>query len=189
MGPFAWDKMVLIFIVVLVLFGPKELPKVAKTIAKFMNDFRRASSELKETWQRELSALEQETQDIRKELDIPTDLTTTSTGYSESSYHHDSSYDYGAYGYPDSTSEATAAASVAAAGAVTEPATDAATDAAVEGPAVESAAQASAVEAAPEAGSEPAPAEAAPVIVAAEGTVATHVAPPATDSHDEPAAS
>ena len=133
MGPFAWDKMVLIFIVVLVLFGPKELPKVAKTIAKFMNDFKRASSELKETWQRELSALEQETQEIRKDLTAETDkLTQPGSGYNESYYHHDSSYDYGAYGYPDSSSEAATAASVAAAGAVTE----AGSEAAVEGPAV-----------------------------------------------------
>jgi TatA/E family protein of Tat protein translocase len=178
MGPFAWDKMVLIFIVVLVLFGPKELPKVAKTIAKFMNDFKRASSELKETWQRELSALEQETQEIRKDLTAETDkLTQPGSGYNESYYHHDSSYDYGAYGYPDSSSEAATAASVAAAGAVTEPATDAAT----EGPAVDTAT---------ETASEPAAAEAAPVIAAAEGTVPTSVATtPATDAHDEPAAS
>ena len=157
MGPFAWDKMVLIFIVVLVLFGPKELPKVAKTIAKFMNDFKRASSELKETWQRELSALEQETQEIRKDLTAETDkLTQPGSGYNESYYHHDSSYDYGAYGYPDSSSEAATAASVAAAGAVTEPATDAAT----EGPAVDTAT---------ETASEPAAAEAAPVIAAPKG--------------------
>lgn len=185
MGPFAWDKMVLIFIVVLVLFGPKELPKVARTIAKFMNDFKRASSELKETWQRELSALENETRDIRKELDIQTDLTQTSTGYGESYYNHDtshdSSYDYGAYGYPDSSTEAAAAGTVAAAGAVTEPATEVATDAAVEGPAVE---------AAPEAESAPTPAEAVPVITAAQGTVPTQVAsaPPA-DAHNGQAAS
>jgi TatA/E family protein of Tat protein translocase len=178
MGPFAWDKMVLIFIVVLVLFGPKELPKVAKTIAKFMNDFKRASSELKETWQRELSALEQETQEIRKDLTAETDkLTQPGSGYNESYYHHDSSYDYGAYGYPDSSSEAATAASVAVAGAVTEPATDAAT----EGPAVDTAT---------ETASEPAAAEAAPVIAAAEGTVPTDVSTtPATDAHDEPAAS
>jgi TatA/E family protein of Tat protein translocase len=177
-GAFAWDKMVLIFIVVLVLFGPKELPKVARTIAKFMNDFKRASSELKETWQRELSALEQETQEIRKDLTAETDkLTQPGSGYNESYYHHDSSYDYGAYGYPDSSSEAATAASVAAAGAVTEPATDAAT----EGPAVDTAT---------ETASEPAAAEAAPVIAAAEGTVPTDVSTtPATDAHDEPAAS
>lgn len=186
MGPFAWDKMVLIFIVVLVLFGPKELPKVARTIAKFMNDFKRASSELKETWQRELSALEQETQEIRKDLTAETDkLTQPGSGYNESYYHHDSSYDYGAYGYPDSSSEAATAASVAAAEAVTEPATDATAEAAVEGPAVDAA-----TEATEETASEPAVAEAVPVIAAAEGTVPTDVSTtPATDAHDEPAAS
>jgi len=178
MGPFAWDKMVLIFIVVLVLFGPKELPKVARTIAKFMNDFKRASSELKETWQRELSALEQETQDIRKDLTAETDkLTQSGSGYNESYYHHDSSYDYGAYGYPDSSSEAATAASVAAAGAVTEPATDAAAD----GPAGDAASETAA---------ETAPAENVPVIAAPEGTVPTNVSTSfATDAHDEPAAS
>jgi TatA/E family protein of Tat protein translocase len=185
MGPFAWDKMVLIFIVVLVLFGPKELPKVAKTIATFMNDFKRASSELKETWQRELSALEQETQEIRKDLTAETDkLTQSGTGSNESYYHHDSSYDYGAYGYPDSSSEAATAASVAAAGAVTE----AGSEAAVEGPAVDQAAE-TATET-DYAGSAPAPAEAVPVVAAAEGTVPTDVSTtPATDAHDEPAAS
>jgi TatA/E family protein of Tat protein translocase len=181
MGPFAWDKMVLIFLVVLVLFGPKELPKVARTIAKFMNDFKRASSELKETWQRELSALEHETQDIRKELDISTDLTQTSAGYTESGYHHDSSYDYGSYGYPDSSTEVAAAGSVAAAAAAAEPAAEAAAEAVVEGPAAETA---------EETESAPAAVEAMPVIAAAQGTVPTDVATtPAADAHDEPAAS
>jgi TatA/E family protein of Tat protein translocase len=168
MGPFSWDKMVLVFLVVLVLFGPKELPKIARTIAKFMNDFKRARSELQETWQRELSALEHETQDIRKELDITNDLTQTSAGYTDTSYHHDSSYDYGAYGYPDSSS-------VAAAEAAAEPAAKAATETAMDGPAVEAA---------------PATAEATPVIAAAPGTVPTNVSTaPAADPHDEPAAS
>src|SRR3974390_1402609 len=120
MGPFAWDKMVLIFLVVLVLFGPKELPKVARTIAKFMNDFKRASSELKETWQRELSALERETQDIRKDLNVEAEQLTQASSYSEGYYHHDSNYDYG-HGYPSSTTETAAAGSAAAAEAVTEP--------------------------------------------------------------------
>src|SRR3974390_12890 len=121
MGPFAWDKMVLIFLVVLVLFGPKELPKVARTIAKFMNDFKRASSELKETWQRELSALERETQDIRKDLNVEAEQLTQASSYSEGYYHHDSNYDYG-YGYPNSgTTETVAVGSAAAAEAVTEP--------------------------------------------------------------------
>jgi hypothetical protein len=73
---------------------------------------------------------------------------------------------------------------VAAAGAVTE----AGSEAAVEGPAVDQAAE-TATET-DYAGSAPAPAEAVPVVAAAEGTVPTDVSTtPATDAHDEPAAS
>ncbi len=181
MGPFAWDKMVLIFLVVLVLFGPKELPKVARTIAKFMNDFKRASSELKETWQRELSALEHETQDLRKELDVTNDLTQSSTGYNETSYHHDSSYDYGSYGYPDSSAEVAAAGAVTAAETAGEPAAEAATQATVEGPVADTTEPT---------GSAPAAVEAVPVIAPAQGTVPTEVSTaPAADAHDHPAAS
>jgi len=181
MGPFAWDKMVLIFLVVLVLFGPKELPKVARTIAKFMNDFKRASSELKETWQRELSALEHETQDIRKELDITNDLTSTSAGYNETSYHHDSSYDYGSYGYPDSSAVPAAAGAVAAAETTTEPSAEAAAEATVEGPLADMTEPA---------GSAPAAPDSVPVIAPAQGTVPTEVSTtPPSDAHDAPAAS
>jgi len=175
MGPFAWDKMVLIFLVVLVLFGPKELPKVARTIAKFMNDFKRARNELQETWQRELSALERETQDIRKDLNIETDqLTQTNNSYSESYYHHDSSYDYGSSEYQDSNAGTTAAGSVAAAEAATEPVAEAA----------ETTTGAPAGEAAREAES-PAPAsEPAPTVTVAQGTVPTDGSP--TSSAEPP---
>ncbi|MBI5281387.1 MAG: twin-arginine translocase TatA/TatE family subunit, partial [Candidatus Solibacter usitatus] len=49
---------------ILVLFGPKELPKVGKTLAKAIGEFRRASGELKDTWHREMANLERETEDI-----------------------------------------------------------------------------------------------------------------------------
>ncbi len=181
MGPFAWDKMVLIFLVVLVLFGPKELPKVARTIAKFMNDFKRARTELQETWQRELSALEHETRDLRKELDVTNDLTPSSTGYNDTSYHHDSSYDYGSYGYPDSSTEVAAAGAVAAAESTSEPPAEAAAEATAEGPLAEMTEQT---------GSAPAAAEAVPVIAPAQGTVPTEASTtPLPDAHDAPAAS
>ncbi|MGO9241758.1 MAG: twin-arginine translocase TatA/TatE family subunit [Bryobacteraceae bacterium] len=181
MGPFAWDKMVLIFLVVLVLFGPKELPKVARTIAKFMNDFKRASSELKETWQRELSALEHETQDLRKELDVTNDLTPSSSAYNETSYHHDSSYDYGSSGYPDSSADVAAAGAVTAAESTGEPPAEPATDSTVEPPPADMTEPT---------GSAPAAPEAAPVIAPAQGTVPTDVSiTPAAGPHDHPAAS
>ncbi|HEX4278062.1 MAG TPA: twin-arginine translocase TatA/TatE family subunit [Bryobacteraceae bacterium] len=61
MGPLGTEEMVAIFIVALLLFGPKELPKLGKTIGKAMTEFRRAQSELKSTFNREMQNLERET--------------------------------------------------------------------------------------------------------------------------------
>lgn len=113
MGPLGWQETLVIFVLILVLFGPKELPKVGKNIAKAIGEFRRTSSELKDTWHREMANLERETEDIKKESES---LAQTTSSYmnddagSSTSYNYDSSYDYGAYGTPenyDSSSPAT----------------------------------------------------------------------------------
>ena len=61
MGPLGSGEIVVIFILALLLFGPKELPKIGKTIGKAMTEFRRAQSELKATFDREMVNLERET--------------------------------------------------------------------------------------------------------------------------------
>jgi sec-independent protein translocase protein TatA len=166
-------EMVIIFLVALMLFGPKELPKIGKTVAKTLNDFKRASNELKDTWQRELSDLERETQDIRSEITKETDqISQNTSSYGESYYNQDSSYDYGAYGYPetptDSSASSTESASAEAAGltaAEGSPVSDVPTPAS-----------------GPEDASIPATTDAAPVVAAAQGTVPTHLPPPAAES-------
>src|SRR5580658_3313670 len=86
------EEMVAIFIVALLLFGPKELPKLGKTIGKAMTEFRRAQTELKSTFDREMRNLERETG--IKELTATT-FNTDSYNYDHSSY--DSSYYDGSY--------------------------------------------------------------------------------------------
>jgi len=54
-------EMVAIVLLALLLFGPKELPKIARTIGKAMTEFRRAQNELKTTFNREMENLERET--------------------------------------------------------------------------------------------------------------------------------
>jgi TatA/E family protein of Tat protein translocase len=53
-------ELVIIFVIALLVFGPKELPKIGKTIGKAMGEFRRASDELKEGIQREIEMAERE---------------------------------------------------------------------------------------------------------------------------------
>jgi sec-independent protein translocase protein TatA len=88
MGTLGWQEITFIFFLALVLFGPKELPKIGRTIGKAMAEFRRASSDLKATFDRELNNLERETQ-------IDSDASRSISGPSDYKYNYgyDSYYD------------------------------------------------------------------------------------------------
>jgi Tat protein translocase TatB subunit len=58
MGTLGGQEMLVILVLALLFFGPKELPKIARTIAKAMTEFRRAQNELKTTFSREMENLE-----------------------------------------------------------------------------------------------------------------------------------
>jgi sec-independent protein translocase protein TatA len=94
MGPLGTEELVAIFILALLLFGPKELPKLGRTIGKAMTEFRRAQSELKTTFNREMQNLERETG--IKEL-AATTLNPNSYNYDSSSPSYDSTYYDGSY--------------------------------------------------------------------------------------------
>jgi mttA/Hcf106 family len=49
-------------------FRAEKLPELGKTLGKAMTEFRRASTELKSTFDREMSNLERETESTRREL-------------------------------------------------------------------------------------------------------------------------
>src|ERR1051326_6205302 len=66
MGTLGVQEMVVIFLVALVLFGPKKLPELGRTIGKALTEFRRASSDLKSTFEREMQTLDRENQSIKE---------------------------------------------------------------------------------------------------------------------------
>jgi len=83
--------MVVIFLVALVLFGPKKLPELGRTLGKAISEFRRAQSELKATFDRELRNLERETESPKE----------IGGSYQYDNYNYDySSSDAGTYGQP-----------------------------------------------------------------------------------------
>ncbi|HME05728.1 MAG TPA: twin-arginine translocase TatA/TatE family subunit [Bryobacteraceae bacterium] len=66
MGPVGVQEMVVIFLVALVLFGPKKLPELGRTIGKAITEFRRAQSELKSTFDHHMRELEKENESVKE---------------------------------------------------------------------------------------------------------------------------
>src|ERR1051325_7692930 len=92
MGPLGWQETVFIFVLALLFFGPKKLPELGRTVGKALTEFRRASSELKATFDREMKNLEQETESIKEAAN---QYQAETYSYDYSSY--ESTYE-GAYG-------------------------------------------------------------------------------------------
>jgi TatA/E family protein of Tat protein translocase len=48
-------ELIVILLVALVVFGPRKLPDLARSLGKSMNEFKRASDDFKRTWEREVA--------------------------------------------------------------------------------------------------------------------------------------
>ena len=55
------SEMIFIFILALIMFGPKRLPEIGRQLGKFLNEFRRASNEFKAQVEAEMQKIEAET--------------------------------------------------------------------------------------------------------------------------------
>ena len=54
------SELLLIGLIALIVFGPRKLPQMARTIGKTMAEFRRAGQEFRTTWEREATLEEEE---------------------------------------------------------------------------------------------------------------------------------
>lgn len=64
-----FQEVVIIFIVALVIFGPRKLPDLGKSLGKSLAEFKRASNELKRTWEDEVRAESEELKKIQRDID------------------------------------------------------------------------------------------------------------------------
>lgn len=102
MGSLGTSEMILIFVLALLIFGPKKLPELGRNLAKAMGEFRRASNELKSTWDREMQSIDKETSELKSAAtDFHNEVTNQ---YDESYYNYGYDNPETDYSYSSSTS-------------------------------------------------------------------------------------
>jgi len=104
MGPIGVQEMMLIFLVALVLFGPKKLPELGRLLGKGLTEYRRAKSELKSTFETHLRELERE---ANLDAALKSTNTTSPSPYSSPASIGSTSSSYDEYGYEPSYSSPT----------------------------------------------------------------------------------
>jgi TatA/E family protein of Tat protein translocase len=107
-GTLGMQEMVFIFILALLLFGPKKLPELGRQFGKAMTEFRRASNELKATFDREMKSIEQETESIKE---ATKDYQYDTYNYDYSSYENTYEGAYGSENHDSTATPSTASAS------------------------------------------------------------------------------
>ncbi len=78
-GPLGMPEIIMIFIVGLLLFGPRKMPQLGRSIGRALGEFRRASNEFKRTVEDEVAAEEIRSvgRDLREIKDTGTDTVKT----------------------------------------------------------------------------------------------------------------
>jgi TatA/E family protein of Tat protein translocase len=68
-GSIGMPEMIVIGIIALLIFGPRKLPELGKSLGKSIAEFKRASNELKNTLEDEIRS--EEIQAARKSAEVP----------------------------------------------------------------------------------------------------------------------
>ena len=92
MGGLGMGEMFVIMVIALIIFGPRKLPEMGKTLGKAMGQFRRASEDFKRTWEQEV--------DIEKTKSYISDISSSSSISSNETYEYQQDHSYeDTYGY------------------------------------------------------------------------------------------
>ena len=67
-GPIGVPELIVIFLVALLVFGPRKLPELGKTLGKGLAEFKRASDDLKRTIEDEIEQGKHQVSEIRDEV-------------------------------------------------------------------------------------------------------------------------
>jgi TatA/E family protein of Tat protein translocase len=76
-GSIGMPELIIIFVIALIIFGPRKLPELGRSLGKSLAEFKRASNELKSTLEEEIRIEEQQQRSAEVKPVVP--VVTAST--------------------------------------------------------------------------------------------------------------
>src|SRR5262250_3086296 len=68
MGQLGFSEMLVIFIVALLVFGPKKLPELGKSLGKGIREFKKATEELKSSWEEQVKDVAAPLNEVKQDM-------------------------------------------------------------------------------------------------------------------------
>ena len=62
-GSIGMPELIIIFVIALIIFGPRKLPELGKSLGRSLNEFKKASNDLQNTLEQEIKLEEQKDKD------------------------------------------------------------------------------------------------------------------------------
>ena len=81
MGQLGFQEIFVIFLIALLVFGPKKLPELGKSLGRGIREFKRATEDLKQNWEEHIRDAETGVKDIY--ADVDSDPSTTGPVFKE----------------------------------------------------------------------------------------------------------
>jgi TatA/E family protein of Tat protein translocase len=76
-GPIGMPELLVIMVIALIIFGPRKLPELGRSLGRSLNEFKRASNELKHTLDEEIRVEEQRTAETQRAAEAAPRPTST----------------------------------------------------------------------------------------------------------------
>lgn len=70
-GSLGFQELIIIFVIALIVFGPRKLPEIGRSIGKALGEFKRATNDLKSSIEEEVRADERRTPEAAAALPTP----------------------------------------------------------------------------------------------------------------------
>ena len=90
LGSIGMPELIIIFVIALIIFGPRKLPELGRSLGKSLAEFKKASNELRSTLEEEIRIEEQKDTATKQAASAPT-ATQTTAHVEESPVHQDHS--------------------------------------------------------------------------------------------------